>query len=217
MNNIPDNLKPHNTGTAPLFNNRFMEAITRTHISIPVVMHVCIVAAITYYALTLFSWLTVVALFIAGTVTWTFAEYCVHRFVYHTKTTNKLWLKIQHMGHGIHHQYPRDPTRLAMPPVPAIVLGAMFFGLFWLIIGKYAIPFFPGFFFGYILYISMHYAQHVIKSPVYPPFKRLWKYHALHHYKYPETKAFGVSTSLWDWVFGTLPSKQEGQEKATPS
>lgn len=217
MNNIPDNLKPHNTGTAPLFNNRFMEAITRTHISIPVVMHVCIVAAITYYALTLFSWLTVVALFIAGTVTWTFAEYCVHRFVYHTKTTNKLWLKIQHMGHGIHHQYPRDPTRLAMPPVPAIVLGAMFFGLFWLMMGELAVAFFPGFFFGYVLYISMHYAQHVIKSPVYPPFKRLWKYHALHHYKYPETKAFGVSTSLWDWVFGTLPSKQEGHEKATPS
>ena len=46
---------------------------------------------------------------------------------------------------------------------------------------------------------------------MYGPFKRLWKYHALHHYKYPETKAFGVSTTLWDWVFGTLCMPEKGQ------
>lgn len=206
---LPEGLRPQNTGTAPLFNNHFLESITRTHISIPIALHLFIVGAVSFHALHQFSWLTFISLFATGTFTWTFAEYCVHRFVYHTKTSNKTWLKIQHMGHGIHHQFPKDPTRLAMPPVPAILLGSLFFGLFWLIMREYALAFFPGFFFGYVLYISMHYAEHRIKSPLYPPFKRLWKYHALHHYKYPETKAFGVSTILWDWVFGTLPATDE--------
>jgi|APTNR8051073442_1049403.scaffolds.fasta_scaffold00005_281 4-hydroxysphinganine ceramide fatty acyl 2-hydroxylase len=209
IDKIPEHLRPHNTGTDKLFNNWFMESITRTHISIPVTLHLLIVVAVSYYALQQHSWLNFGLLFMAGTFAWTFAEYCVHRFVYHTKTTNKAWLKIQHMGHGIHHQFPKDPTRLAMPPLPAVLLGSLFFGLFWLLMRSYALAFFPGFFFGYVLYISLHYAEHRVKSPIYGPYKRLWKYHALHHYKYPETKAFGVSTILWDWVFGTLPSKNE--------
>jgi len=32
--------------------------------------------------------------------------------------------------------------------------------------------------------------------------------HAIHHYKYPE-KAFGVSSPLWDFVFGTLPRTKQ--------
>ncbi|HEU5289711.1 MAG TPA: sterol desaturase family protein [Cyclobacteriaceae bacterium] len=205
IDKIPENLRPRTTATGQLFSNRLIESLTRTHISIPVTLHLLIVAVVSYYALERHTLLNFSFLFVAGTLTWTLAEYGVHRFVYHTKTKNKLWLKIQYLGHGIHHQYPKDPTRLAMPPLPALVLITGFFGLFWVLMQQYAIAFFPGFLFGYVLYISMHYAEHKIKSPLYGPFKRLWKYHALHHYKYPETKAFGVSTILWDWVFGTLP------------
>lgn len=206
---IPEHLKPRSANTGRLFSSQFLEILTRTHISIPVTLHLFIVACISYYALALYTLLNFALLFLLGTLTWTFAEYCVHRFVYHTKTKKKWWLTIQHLGHGIHHQYPLDPTRLAMPPLPALLLAAGFFGLFWLLMRQYSVAFFPGFLFGYVLYISLHYAEHRIKSPMYGPFKRLWKYHALHHYKYPETKAFGVSTTLWDWVFGTLPSTNE--------
>ena len=211
---IPEHLKPKNVGTDELFKSGFMEKLTRTHISIPVTMHLLIVAFIVYI-----SWANVFAgipgveftvlgyigLFFAGYLTWTLSEYWVHRVVYHIHTKNKLLLKIQHMGHGIHHQYPKDPTRLAMPPVPALILISLFFGLFWLILQNYAFAFFPGFLLGYVVYISMHYMQHLFKPPAFPPLNRLWKWHALHHYKYPETKAFGVSTSLWDVVFRTQP------------
>jgi len=152
-----------------------------------------------------FTLLGYIGLFFAGYLTWTLSEYWVHRIVYHIHTKNTLLLKIQHMGHGIHHQYPKDPTRLAMPPVPALILISLFFGLFWLIMQNYAFAFFPGFLLGYVVYISMHYMQHLFKPPAFPPLNRLWKWHALHHYKYPETKAFGVSTSLWDVVFRTQP------------
>lgn len=202
---IPEHLKPKNVGTDNLFKSGFMEKLTRTHIAIPVAMHLIIVGIFIYLSSDRFSVLTFVGLFLAGWVTWTLAEYWVHRWLYHVKTDNKTLLKIQHMGHGIHHQYPKDPTRLAMPPVPALVLISIFFGLFWLIMQQYAIAFFPGFLFGYVLYISLHYLQHLFKPPKFKPLNRLWKWHALHHYKYPESKAFGVSTNLWDVVFRTTP------------
>lgn len=206
---ISGHLKPRNTGTEQLFRNQVLEKLTRTHIAVPVTLHLIIVAVVSYYALERHTVLHFMVLFLAGALTWTLAEYCVHRFVYHTQTKNAVWLKIQYMAHGIHHHYPKDPTRLAMPPLPALVLILFFYGLFWLILRHNAIAFFPGFLFGYVLYISLHYAEHRVKSPRYGPFKKLWKYHMLHHYKYPETKAFGVSTILWDWIFGTLPDLTE--------
>lgn len=205
---IPEHLKPQNHGTDALFTNGWMEKLTRTHISIPVIMHLSIVGYVSYLALQQHNVVPFVLFFAAGLLTWTFAEYWVHRYIYHVKTDKKWLLKIQHMGHGIHHQYPKDPTRLAMPPVPALLLLSVFYGLFWLVMRGYAIAFFPGFLFGYVLYISLHYMQHILKPPKFGPLNRLWKFHTLHHYKYPETKAFGVSTKLWDIVFGTLPDEK---------
>ena len=202
---IPEHLRPKNEGTDSLFTSRFMEMLTRTHIAIPVAMHLIIVGIFLYMFWDMFPFIQFALIFFAGIVTWTLAEYWIHRWVYHVKTENKTLLKIQHMGHGIHHQYPKDPTRLAMPPVPALVLISVFFGIFWLIMSDYAFIFFPGFLFGYVLYISLHYLQHLFKPPKFAPLNRLWKWHALHHYKYPESKAYGVTTNLWDVVFGTQP------------
>ena len=202
---IPEHLKPKNVGTDNLFKNGIMEKLTRTHISVPVTMHLIIISLFIYYFAGRFQILNYLGLFFVGWLTWTLAEYWVHRWLYHVKTDNKTLLKIQHMGHGIHHQYPKDPTRLAMPPVPALVLISIFLGIFYLLMQENAFAFFPGFLLGYVLYISLHYMQHLFKPPKFAPLNRLWKWHALHHYKYPETKAFGVSTNLWDVVFGTTP------------
>lgn len=214
---MPDYLRPRNEGTDTLFNSRFLEKLTRTHISVPVTLHLIIVLLVSVYALRELSGLHFILLFLTGVLFWTFAEYWVHRYVYHAKTKNRIWLRIQHLGHGIHHQYPKDPTRLAMPPLPGIALASAFLGVFWLIMQRYALAFFPGFLFGYVLYISLHYAEHRFKPPKYRPLNRLWKYHVLHHYKYPETKAFGVSTTLWDRIFGTLPPAMPNRSDADRS
>ena len=74
--------------------------------------------------------------------------------------------------------------------------------------------FFPGFILGYLMYGTMHYAIHAWN----PPFKwmkSLWRNHHLHHYK-NEGKGYGVSTTLWDRVFGTmfdLKKEKEDKEK----
>ena len=74
--------------------------------------------------------------------------------------------------------------------------------------------FFPGFLFGYLMYGTMHYAIHAWN----PPFKwmkPLWRNHHLHHYK-NEHNGFGVSSTFWDHVFGTmfdLKKEKEDKEK----
>jgi len=93
--------------------------------------------------------------------------------------------------------------------LPALLLASIFLAIFWLLMGKYGMAFFPGFLFGYMLYITLHYAEHRYKTPKFKPWNRLWKFHALHHHKYPETKAFGVSTRLWDYVFSTMPPESD--------
>ena len=204
---IPDHLKPLKEENGRLFKNNWKEKFSRTSLKVPVIMHTTIAVAFLYYAITKTTLepQLIVLLFISGALFWTFSEYWVHRSGYHAHTKIKWWLKIQHIGHGVHHQHPKDAERLAMPPLPAIILISLIFGLFWLIGGVYSIAFFPGFLIGYMLYIVLHYAQHRFVAPNFMPLKKLWKHHALHHYKYPETKAFGVSTRLWDFVFGTMP------------
>ncbi|MFT4833459.1 MAG: sterol desaturase/sphingolipid hydroxylase (fatty acid hydroxylase superfamily) [Marinoscillum sp.] len=206
---IPAHLRPKNEGTDHLFKKGWLEKLTRTHIAIPITMHMMIIIAFGYMAFMRLNTISLILSFSAGWLFWTFAEYAIHRFIYHIPTENKILLKIQHLGHGIHHQYPKDPTRLAMPPIPAFLMMAALFGIYWLIIGELAFAFFPGFVAGYLFYISLHYAQHVVKPPSFEPMRKLWKYHAMHHYKHPEDHAFGVSTLLWDVIFDTLPPKEK--------
>ena len=143
-----------------------------------------------------------------------FFEYLAHRFLFHWIPKGKTATKIVYTMHGNHHHYPRDRQRLFMPPVPSLIISSTLFGLQWLIMGSYATMFFPGFLIGYLMYGTMHYAIHAWN----PPFKwmkPLWRNHHLHHYK-SEHQGFGVSSTIWDHVFGTmfdLKNEKEDKEK----
>jgi sterol desaturase/sphingolipid hydroxylase (fatty acid hydroxylase superfamily) len=99
-----------------------------------------------------------------------------------------------------------------MPPVPSLILATIIFSLTYLVMDDSAFMFFPGFIVGYLTYGTMHYAIHAWN----PPFKwmkPLWRNHHLHHYK-DEGKGYGVSTTLWDHVFGTMfDLKKEKEDK----
>jgi len=76
-------------------------------------------------------------------------------------------------------------------------------------------PFFAGFVFGYLCYDMLHYATHhfPMKTRVGAWLKH---YHLLHHYQ-DERYGYGVSSPLWDYVFGTHPRRREqpAQSKTT--
>jgi sterol desaturase/sphingolipid hydroxylase (fatty acid hydroxylase superfamily) len=166
-----------------------------------------------------FTVLQTAIIFGAGMICWSLFEYTIHRFVFHFFAESERAKKIVYVIHGNHHEYPRDKERLFMPAVPSLLLAIIVFSLQYLVaylfgVSVYVFAFFPGFLFGYLIYGSMHYAIHAWN----PPFKwmkALWRNHHLHHYKNVEL-GFGVSSTLWDHVFGTmfdLTKEKEDKEK----
>ncbi|MCS7018355.1 MAG: sterol desaturase family protein [Cytophagales bacterium] len=203
--NAPTYIKPKNNGTKQLFQNPILEKLTRTHIAVPISLFVGIAAGLLYYgaAKTALSSWQLVALFLAGMFVFSFVEYTVHRRVFHMAADTPRKAKIQYTMHGVHHEYPKDKSRLAMPPLLSLSISALLSVLFYFIMGKYMFGFLPGFLLGYAAYLFVHYAVHAFPPPK-NFLKVLWINHGIHHYK-DHDKAFGVSSPLWDWVFRTLP------------
>lgn len=208
--------KVHNKGQARIFRNRYLEKLTKTHPLVIMVMYVPLIIISVYYSAIHYeiSSLLIFYLFIAGMFSWSLFEYLAHRYVFHFLSESDMGRRIVYVLHGNHHQYPRDKQRLFMPPVPSVLIAGVLFSFFKLSMGNSAFVFFPGFLSGYLIYGSMHYAIHAWN----PPFKwmkPLWRNHHLHHYK-DEAKGFGVSSTLWDHIFGTmfdLKKEQENKEK----
>lgn len=204
-----------------LFKSNFLEAFTRVHprfaISYNLFCSGCLLAINFYYGFV--TPVTKVLLFWGlGFVSWTFAEYMLHRFFFHMKGDNKLVQRIAHTMHGIHHDHPNDYTRLFMPPLPATLFMVFFFVVFFAIMNVRVFAFLPGFLTGYLAYAYTHFKTHQIRAP--KLLKFLWTHHLKHHYQ-DEDRAYGVSSPFWDIVFGTLPRKaivksEEKKEDAEP-
>lgn len=199
--------KIKNKGQARLFKSDFLEMMTKTHPYVIYSIYFPILGFMLYYgnAYIGIAGKTEAWLFFGGLLFWTLFEYLMHRYVFHFITDNIRGRKFVYTLHGVHHEYPRDKERLFMPPVPSLIISSLIFGGMYLAMGYYALSFFPGFMVGYILYGTMHYAIHSIAPP--PFMKALWRNHHLHHYKFPQ-KGFGVSSVLWDHIFGTVPKKE---------
>ncbi len=188
-----------------IFQNPMLEALTKTHISIPLTMFygtgiLALYASIAWLNMPL---LTVIPLFIVGTFFFTLVEYLVHRYFYHMGASSPRKARMQYMIHGVHHDHPRDKKRLALPPLASAILAALFVGIFRLVMGEAGIAFGGGFMTGYATYLLLHYAIHVYNPPK-NFLGHVWKHHNLHHFV-GDTGAFGVSSPLWDHVFGTMP------------
>ncbi len=203
--------------TVRMFKQDWMEFFTHIHPSVPVIIYVPVIAFFLYrtafvnpvsvgYAL---------LLCLAGMFAWTLTEYILHRFAFHYQPTSNWGKSLHFIFHGVHHDYPRDSKRLVMAPVVSIPLAIVFYAGFQQLLGEvYVAPFFAGFIFGYLCYDMIHYATHhfSIKSRF-----GLWlkHHHMLHHYQ-DEDKRYGVSTPLWDYVFGTIPGAEKQQRAMTP-
>ena len=199
--------RPDNFGSAQIFSNPVLERISRTHILVPITLFLAISSVSLYFGLntTIPLWLGFAVLF-AGIFVFTFVEYLMHRHFFHMEPDTPIKDKLQYGIHGVHHDYPRDKDRLAMPPFVSAAYAAILYLMFTLLMGDFALYFLPGFLLGYAGYLGVHYLVHVYNPPK-NFFKVLWVNHAIHHYKNPDT-AFGVSSPLWDYLLGTLPKKE---------
>ena len=190
--------------TIPLFKNPFLEYFSHIHPVTPVVVFVPVILVCAYFGFQRVPVVNGTLSFFGGILLWTLVEYVIHRWVFHYDPKTETGKKIHFLVHGIHHDYPRDATRLVMPLLVSVPLATFFFYLFMAAFGSYYLLVFSGFVLGYVSYDSIHYATHHInlKGKI-GGFLRA--YHLRHHYEDDHT-AYGVSNPLWDYVFRSIPS-----------
>ncbi|MCH9632142.1 MAG: hypothetical protein S4CHLAM6_04710 [Chlamydiae bacterium] len=191
-----------------MFKSNALESLTRVHPTVAILYNLTCSSSLLYinYHFGFVAGIgKILGIFFIGYVSWTVAEYLLHRFFFHITTDKHPFLgKISHTVHGVHHEQPSDFKRMFMPPVPATIFMAVFFGVFYLLLNTKVFVFLPGFLFGYLSYAYTHFKVHQSKAP--KKLKWLWIHHLKHHYQ-DETKAYGVSSPFWDLIFRTMPSK----------
>jgi sterol desaturase/sphingolipid hydroxylase (fatty acid hydroxylase superfamily) len=144
-----------------------------------------------------------IAFAMLGLLIWTLAEYVLHRYLFHYLGP-RLWQRRLHFVlHGVHHDFPQDADRLVMPLGASVPIGALFYIGIRLVFGPILVDaIFVGFGIGYLTYDGTHYAIHHFRmSSRYG--KWIKRHHMVHHHTGAHAR-WGVSSPLWDWVFGTL-------------
>ena len=196
--------------TCRMFESDFLERFSRIH---PATIFVAWVPVAAFFLGSSIVHHDIVPLgiagaFVGGMFTWSFAEYVLHRWVFHW-TNDTAWGKRVHsLLHGVHHDCPNDRDRLVMPLPTSVPLALIFYALFYFTLGRaLAEPFFAGFVIGYLFYDGTHYFVHHF-TPTTRWGKFLRRHHLTHHFA-DHDGGFGVSSPLWDHVFRTLPSKKK--------
>lgn len=191
-----------------LFQNRHLEGFTRTHIAVPIVLYLTISIVLPIYSNYEMGLLLgrIVINFILGWLVFSAFEYVMHRFIFHMTPDKPFKEKLTYTMHGVHHDHPKDKDRLAMPPLISLLIAGLIFIIFYPLFQRGTYAFLAGFTFGYAFYLSIHYMIHRY-SPPKNYFRFYWIHHGIHHHAEPD-RAFGVSTRLWDGLFGTLPRRK---------
>jgi uncharacterized membrane protein YGL010W/sterol desaturase/sphingolipid hydroxylase (fatty acid hydroxylase superfamily) len=191
----------------PLFQHPLLEKLTHVHPITPLIFWSPIILFFIYLSFsstqsTLAPVLIVLWSFL-GFFVWTLTEYLLHRFIFHYQAHSPWGKKLVYLTHGIHHDDPKDYTRLVMPPLPGLIYASILFYFFhYFIQGPPLYLFFACFLIGYLVYDYTHYAIHHF-TPKTRWGKFLRKNHLTHHVH--GHLLFGVSSPLWDLIFHTIP------------
>lgn len=200
-----------------MFENPILERLSRVHPVVPPLIFLPVIAFLLSRALgpEHLGVAPVVGMFFAGLLVWSFAEYLLHRFIFHLEPDTRWGRRIHFIIHGVHHDYPHDPMRLVMPPSVSIPLAALHYALFWAVLGPaWSLPFFGGFLIGYLAYDMSHYHIHHHRSDDRLSLA-LRRYHYRHHFQ-QSSRGFGVTSPLWDKIFGTFPVLRRRSARPDP-
>jgi sterol desaturase/sphingolipid hydroxylase (fatty acid hydroxylase superfamily) len=125
---------------------------------------------------------------------YTLTEYSWHRFLFHWNRAPQSMRE----GHARHHGSPQKP--LALPFFTAVPHAIVVWGLAASVTDASLGALFTGvWFLGYVAYSGLHHLMHA--DARYAVLDWLRAVHDVHHSR--PTRNFGVTTPLWDFVFGT--------------
>lgn len=135
------------------------------------------------------------AIFVAGLFAWTLVEYWLHRVLFHHAP-------ILSQIHERHHDSPHD--LIGTPAWASLLIGLVVVAIpAWRALGfDLGTAATAGLVTGYLWYVFVHYAAHHWRPRHGSYLYRAKLRHARHHHLSHEGD-FGVTTGLWDRIFGT--------------
>lgn len=143
--------------------------------------------------------MTTVFAFVLGVLLWTLTEYLAHRFLGHHKKTKPNPFADEHTRHHSVGDYFAPAYKKALVAIVAFVLvGVPAVALAGQTVGA---AFALGFALMYISYEALHRRDHT-HAGWSRRMRRLRRHHFYHHFADPRMN-HGVTTTLWDRVFGT--------------
>jgi sterol desaturase/sphingolipid hydroxylase (fatty acid hydroxylase superfamily) len=148
-------------------------------------------------------------LFPLGFLAWTLLEYALHRFAFHNPIPlrNRRLREMVNASHPEHHASPRDPEKVLVRPVYGLLISGILYGFLYLLSGGLfpAASLMTGLWAGFLYYEAVHYRVHFSLSPS-GLIARQRRVHFYHHFT-NNKRCFGVTSPLWDYVFGTALPK----------
>src|SRR5713226_5491625 len=140
-----------------------------------------------------------------GILIWTLLEYGLHRFVFHVQipVPNPRLREVVNASHMGHHASPRDPGKLLVHPLYGFVISSILYGLLYAVLGDgfSTAGLMVGIWVGFLYYEAVHYRVHFSLSGS-GFVARQRRAHFYHHFT-NNKRCFGVTSPLWDYVFGT--------------
>src|SRR6478735_11786054 len=138
ISRMPQRYISNKNESVRMFESDFMEFFSHVHPAIPLVIYLPLMTYMLYLGLFErgMAAAIVAGLFVAGVLIWSLVEYTMHRWVFHYEPTSRWGKQFHFLLHGVHHDYPRDASRLVMPPIVSIPLALFFCGLFFLAFGR---------------------------------------------------------------------------------
>lgn len=150
------------------------------------------------------TWVWIGALLALGFLSWGALEYVIHGFLSHWFRTP---VSPMHWGH---HENPRAvfTSPVAWVPIAITVYGVTAWAIGWL----FAAAWIGGLLIGFARYEWIHWRIH-FRAPRNDRERLLRSHHLAHHYRNPRMY-HGVTTRLYDRIFGTLPADHEADYRA---
>jgi 4-hydroxysphinganine ceramide fatty acyl 2-hydroxylase len=144
-------------------------------------------------------------LFPVGVLIWTLLEYGLHRFVFHVRVPlrNPQLREFVNSSHLLHHASPRDRNKVLVQPTFGLVVSAILFIATYISTGSLfsTTAIMTGIWAGFLYYEAVHYRVHFSLSGS-GFIARQRRMHFYHHFT-NNKRCFGVTSPLWDYVFGT--------------
>ena len=154
-------------------------------------------------------------LFVGGLLAWGLFEYAFHRWVLHREPDDERLDLPGNRTHLRHHADPNSLQRLNVQLSESVPVCVAYFLLAWALAGSWqaAAHLYTGFIAGYFFYEYLDFQAHhgTARGRLTRYFR---KYHLQHHH-YDATVRFGVTSPLFDYLFGTFHIEKRGRAVGT--